>query len=147
MNNLYKNRSPLSNKSGFTLMEIILVFALISLLVGAVVGKFGGVLTGGEIKATTFKVQEAFKTSLFRYRIDMGSFPTTEQGLKALLTKPSNGRGRWQGPYIEDEDDLLDAWGNSLKYRYPSTNNPGSYDISSLGPDGKESDDDIRNWK
>lgn len=122
------------------------MFALISLLVGAVVGKFSGVLVGGEIKATNLKIT-TFKTSIGRYRIDMGSFPTTEQGLKALLTKPGNDRGRWHGPYIDDEDFLLDSWSVPFKYRYPSTNNPGSYDIYSLGPDQKESADDIRNWK
>ena len=147
MKKIDSNRRQLSGKAGFTLMEMILVIALMMLLAGVAVVKLTGVLTDNEIKLTKIKVEQSFKTALFKYRMDTGSYPTTEQGLRALLQKPGNDRGKWHGPYIEGEDNLEDAWGRELKYRYPSSNNPGSYDLYSLGADGVESGDDIKNWK
>lgn len=135
-----------SKKAGFTLVEMLLVIGLIVLLAGLVVTNVGNIFGDQQAKLTHFKVNEAFKTPLFKYRMDTGSYPTTEQGLKALLQKPSNDRGRWRGPYLDKPENIVDDWGNELKYRFPSTNNPGSYDLYSLGPDGVESEDDIQNW-
>lgn len=135
-----------NKKAGFTLVEMLLVIGLIVLLAGLVIVNVDNIFGDQQAKMTHFKVNEAFKTPLFKYRMDMGSYPTTDQGLKALLQKPSNDSGKWRGPYVDKSEDIVDPWGNELKYRYPSTNNPGSYDLYSLGPDGSESGDDIRNW-
>ncbi len=87
--------------------------------------------------------------ALTAYKFAIGSFPTTKQGLKALLQRPK-GMAKpenWQGPYLEDEDDMIDPWGNEMKYVFPGKTHQGQYDIISFGPDGQEgTDDDILCW-
>ncbi len=141
-----KRSRALSSRRGFTLIEIMLVIGLMVLLVGLVVTNVDNLFGNNQATLVQFKVKESFKTPLTSYRIHMGNFPTTQQGLKALIQRPENDGGRWRGPYIEGEENLIDAWGNPLQYRYPGTNNPTSYDLFSLGPDGTESGDDITNW-
>lgn len=128
------------------MLEIILVIALLMLLAGVAVVKLDDVIDRSNENVAKLKVNDSFKTPLFKYKLDTGSFPTTEQGLASLLQKPANDRGRWKGPYIEKIEDIKDPWGNDLRYRYPGTKNVGSYDLYSLGPDMKESEDDIGNW-
>ncbi len=134
-------------KSGFTLMEILLVLGLIGLLVSVVVVKSGSIFNDKKIELTRMKIKNSLNAPLFKYMTDTGSYPTTEQGLGALLSKPTGDRGGWRGPYVEGEESLLDAWKRDFKYRYPGTGNVGGYDLYSLGPDGTESEDDIKNWK
>lgn len=141
-----RNRNRYSSKRGFTLIEIMLVIGLMVLLFGLVVANVDKIFGDNQEQLVAFKVKESFKTPLTSYRIHMGSFPSTQQGLKALLSRPENDRGRWKGPYIENPEDLLDPWGNQLQYRYPGAQNTSSYDLFSLGPDGTESGDDITNW-
>lgn len=141
-----KNRNRYSNKRGFTLIEIMLVIGLMVLLFGLVVANVDKIFGENQEQLVAFKVKESFKTPLTSYRIHMGSFPSTQQGLQALLTKPENDRGRWKGPYLDGADALIDPWGGTLQYRYPGTNNTSSYDLFSLGADGTESGDDITNW-
>jgi general secretion pathway protein G len=77
----------------------------------------------------------------------VGNFPTTEQGLDALIKAPAGKEQRWKGPYIKEK--AIDPWGNPYKYQFPGTRNVSgqrSYDIWSLGEDGTESNDDIGNW-
>ncbi|EDY83693.1 general secretion pathway protein G [Verrucomicrobiia bacterium DG1235] len=133
-------------KSGFTLIEMLLVLALLGMLVGFAVMKSDQIFGGNQVAITEMKVKESFSVPLFKYRADTGNYPTTQQGIKALLQKPGDDRGRWKGPYVNKPDDLIDFWGNELKYRFPGTKNVGSYDLYSLGPDGVESGDDIGNW-
>lgn len=146
MNKMEKRLSLLKRSKGFTLIEMMLVMALIALLVGAVAFNAGNIFGGGQRKAAELAVREGFKPALFSYRMDMGNFPTTEQGLRALLEKPGNDRGRWRGPYVDSKEKLRDPWDNEYKYRFPSTKVPGSYELYSLGPDGQESEDDITSW-
>ncbi len=141
-----RNRGFLGQKSGFTLIEMILVIGLIVLLAGVAIFRAGGIFGNQQVKMTELAVKETFKPVLFSYRMDVGSYPSSEQGLRALVEKPAGDRGRWRGPYVESEEKLVDAWGNEFKYRFPSTVNPGGYELYSLGPDGVESEDDIRNW-
>ncbi len=93
---------------------------------------------------TQFKVSEAFKTPLRAYKIHIGQFPTTAEGLLALVD--DFGTEGWRGPYIERETHLKDPWGRPFRYRFPGVKNHGWYDLYSLGPDGIESEDDITNW-
>ena len=82
------------------------------------------------------------------YKLDNGRYPTTAQGLKALLTKPSSTPAprNWNGPYLEGEP--LDPWKVEYGYKSPGANNTTGYDLYSLGPDGiEDSADDITNWK
>ena len=141
-----KRRRSLSNKRGFTLIEIMLVIGLMVLLVGLVVTNVDNLFGTNQAELVRFKVKESFKTPLTSYRIHMGSFPSTQQGLKALAVRPEGDGGRWRGPYIEGEENLKDPWGRDLQYRYPGTHNTSSYDLYSLGPDGTESGDDITDW-
>jgi len=93
---------------------------------------------------TQFVVSESFKTPLHSFKIHVGRFPTSVEGLKALVV--NSGIEGWQGPYVEAETNLLDPWGRPFRYRIPGIHNFASYDLYSRGEDGIESDDDITNW-
>jgi general secretion pathway protein G len=135
-------------RSAFTLLEMLIVMALIALLAGLVVAKFTGVLDDAEKQTAEQFVNQSLKVPLVNYRIHMGGYPTTAQGLQALLTAPEGGSSRWKGPYIDVKGGKVpeDPWKHPYQYRFPGTKNPASYDIYSLGPDGVESADDIGNW-
>jgi type II secretion system protein G len=95
-------------------------------------------------------VSESLKTSLVRYRIDMGDFPSTEEGIKALIVAPEGKTDKWRGPYMEAKGGNLpvDPWNEPYQYRYPGTHNTtGGYDLFSKGPDKiADTPDDIGNW-
>jgi|APCry1669189844_1035258.scaffolds.fasta_scaffold01847_5 general secretion pathway protein G len=133
----------------FTLMEILIVLAILGLLVGLSVTKLGGVLDGARINTAKIFINDSMKAPLFTYKMQVGDFPSTEEGLQALLVAPANKADRWQGPYLEVNGGKLplDPWGEPYMYRYPGTHNKGSYDIWSKGPDKVDgNDDDIGNW-
>ncbi|NOT01969.1 MAG: hypothetical protein HOP29_15245 [Phycisphaerales bacterium] len=91
------------------------------------------------------RVTRALEEFLFA----IGSYPTTEQGLRGLVEKPKglSDPAAWQGPYLLDEADLLDTWGHEFKYSFPGKTHEGKYDIVSFGPDGAEgTGDDYLNW-
>ncbi|SRR5258708_1626707 len=150
---LSKNAQPLlfseipsqrRKSKGFTLLEILVVLAIIGLLVTLAVTNIDKIF--GESKTTIAHlfVTDSMKTPLTAYRIRMGDYPSTAEGLQALVTAPANKADRWTGPYVENLP--ADPWGRPYQYRYPGTKNKGSYDLFSFGPDGIESDDDIGNW-
>lgn len=145
-------RSPrprVTRRRGFTLLEILVVLAIIGLLVGVLVKNVGGAFDSGQESTTRIFVNDSIKTSLVRYRIDMGDFPSTTEGLDALVTAPAGKADRWKGPYVDAKGGKLplDPWGQAYGYRYPGTRNKGSYDIFSKGRDATEgTDDDIGNW-
>ncbi len=131
---------------GFTLMEMLLVLGIIALLVG--MGTYMMVNVLGDAEEGKVKADiQTLKASLIRYKTKGGIYPTTEQGLKALVTKPSDGPQPRSYKTLLSEQALYDPWGNLYQYRRPGRNNPEDFDIYSLGPDGKEgTDDDIGNW-
>jgi type II secretion system protein G len=99
-----------------------------------------------------------FVTAFDRYKLSLGDFPTTQQGLQALRTPPPDlsKPKKWNGPYLNSEISLhplnlelpLDPWGHPYHYHSPGTHNPDSFDVWSVGPDGVDgSQDDIGNWK
>jgi len=142
------NRRPRLPKAGFTLLEILIAVALVGLLVTAVVANFGKIFSGGQEDVADLFVNQTAKMSLTPYKLDLGQYPSTEEGLSALIKAPEGKQSRWNGPYLEDLP--LDPWGNAYKYRFPGSKNingAGGYDVWSLGPDGVESADDIGNWK
>lgn len=142
------NRKNLKKtRKAFTLMEIILVVAMLALLLSLVVGNLDGLYSQGSKKiAETFVNGMGVDTSLTSYRIDMGRYPNTEEGLQALIANPSDD-SRWNGPYLKQKQLPTDPWGNVYQYSCPGTNNPTSYDVWSMGMDGiNESEDDIGNW-
>jgi general secretion pathway protein G len=118
--------------SGFTLLELLVVVVIIGLLAGLVgpkyfdqVGKSNTKIAGAQIAS--------IEKALDQYRLDVGAYPTTEQGLNALMVKPSDSE-RWQGPYLKRAAPP-DPWGRAYVYKSPGEH--GDYDLSSLGSDGQ----------
>jgi general secretion pathway protein G len=133
----------------FTLLEILVVLAIIGLLVGLVVSNTDKIFGQSQEAVARIFVRDSLKTPLVRYRIDLGDYPSTSEGLAALIVAPSNGADKWRGPYLDVIGGKLpvDPWGQPYEYRYPGVKNPGSYDVYSKGPDKTaETADDIGNW-
>ncbi|MFP4165945.1 MAG: type II secretion system major pseudopilin GspG [Opitutales bacterium] len=140
-------RRSSARKSGFSLVEILIVIALIMVLATVAIGNLSGIFGGQQEKVAEIFVTQTAKTGLVPYRLDVGNYPSTEEGLEALVQAPPGKEDKWKGPYLEELPE--DPWGNPYQYRFPGKKNPNGrrgYDIWSLGPDGKESDDDIGNW-
>ncbi len=169
-----KNKTPQKLvRRGFTLVELLIVMAILVLLVSMV----GPRLLGSKAKADISSVKTQigmFQASLERYAIDMNTFPSKEQGLQALITEPSadslggegdggggeefalegddndseGGGSSWDGPYVKADKLPKDPWGNQYSYDFPATHNKqGIPDIWSFGPDGQENtEDDITSW-
>lgn len=139
-------KSPVA---AFTLIEILVVVAIIGLLAGLFISNTDKIFgQSQEVVARVF-VRDSLKTSLVRYKIDLGGYPTTAEGLQALLTAPGDGADRWRGPYVEVSGNRLpvDPWGESYQYQYPGTHNKDGYDLFSKGPDKTAGTaDDIGNW-
>ncbi len=139
--------SSSNRKSGFSLIEILIVIALIAILVTVTIGNLDNVFSGQQEKVAGIFVNQTAKIGLTPYKLDVGNYPTTEEGLKALIKAPSGKEARWKGPYLEEVP--TDPWKQPYQYRYPGTKNINGargYDVWSLGPDGTESADDIGNW-
>ncbi|MEY3459738.1 MAG: Type secretion system protein precursor [Planctomycetota bacterium] len=137
--------SPKNRRSGFTLMEVLLVLGILGVIMAMVVPRVLGRQKDAYIqaaKASLGGLSEALKL----YALDHGGeFPTTNQGIKALLRRPDGRDPSWKGPYVEKEP--RDPWGKPLQYRCPGTHNPDGFDISSSGPDRVHGNaDDIGNW-
>ena len=131
---------------GFTLVEILIVIAIIATLATVAIGNLGGIFSGQQEKAASIFVSNTAKLVFTSYKLDVGSYPTTEQGIEALIKSPAGKEGKWKGPYIDTIPE--DPWGNPYHYSYPGTRNinkSGGYDIWSLGQDGVVSADDIGN--
>src|SRR5580692_6811418 len=86
----------------FTLLEILIALAILSLLVGLAVADLGGIFDGAKVKTVQLFVNDGIKTPLFTYKMAMGSYPSTNDGLNALITAPSSGADNWRGPYLID---------------------------------------------
>lgn len=138
--------SSVSGRSGFTLMEMILVLAIIALLIGMGTVMMRNVLGDAEEGRAKGDIQ-ALSASVIRYKTKGGLYPTTGQGLKSLVERPSDGpQPRSWKPLVKEEA-LYDPWGNAYQYRYPGKVNTDTYDIFSVGPDQQEgTEDDIGNW-
>jgi len=134
-----------TRNNGFTLIELMVVVIIIGVLGAIIIPRYINRTKQVQIEATKISIS-SINMALKMYDIDNKTFPTTEEGLKALVEKPSSVGENWMGPYVEQE--LIDPWGHPYQYRCPSQNNHPDFDIWSWGPDGKdETDDDIVNWK
>jgi len=131
---------------GFTLVEILVVIIIIGLLAALVGPRLFGKVGMAKQKAAKAQI-ELFGTAFDAFRLDVGRYPTTEEGLKALREKPS-GAEAWLGPYLPKEIPV-DPWGKSYVYKCPGEH--GDYDLISYGLDGAEGGEgenqDIVSWK
>jgi general secretion pathway protein G len=137
------------SERGFTLLEILLALAILAMLVTLAVTNVPKIFGGAQASGARLFVRDSMKTSLTAYRIDMGDYPSTDEGLQALITAPENKADRWRGPYVDVTGGKipLDPWGEPYQYRCPGTHNKDSYDLWSKGPDKVDgTDDDIGNW-
>jgi len=138
-------RKTLKTASGFTLIELLLVLVILATLAAVVTPKFTKRAEQGRITAANVQISQ-FEVALDTFQIDVGRFPTTAEGLRALVEKPASNSEGWLEPYLK-RDIPKDSWGNDYVYRYPGQHNQEGYDLSSNGPDGKQGgDDDIVNW-
>ena len=131
--------------AGFTLLELLVVMVIIGLLAGYVGPRYFAQIGKSEVKAVRAQI-DGFEKALEQYRIDTGHFPSTEQGLAALVVKPKN-EPKWAGPYLKKAPPP-DAWGQPYQYKSPGEH--GELDLFSFGKDGRPGgsgeDADITNW-
>ena len=134
---------------GFTLVEILLVVIIIGVLAAMVIPNIAGRGEDARKAAAKADIEANLSAALDIYQIDNGHYPTTEQGLTALLSKPTANPvpEHWKGPYLKKKKMPLDPWGRNYVYISPGTHNAESYDLSSYAGDGVESADDIVNWE
>ncbi len=133
----------------FTLLEILVVLAIIGLLVGVLVTNTDKIFGRSQSAVAGIFVRSSVGVPLLGYRRDLGDYPSTQEGLQALVAAPSARAEVWRGPYLEAPGGKLptDPWGEPYQYRYPGTKNSSGYDVYSKGPDKQpDTGDDIGNW-
>ncbi len=141
MNRRKRRRRVAGRNTGFTLMEVLLVLAILVILGSLVVTNFSKVLESGKIKATKTQLS-GFETQLDIFQLDVGQYPSSQQGLESLRVAPPDlpDPSLWAGPYAK-KDIPADPWGNQYIYEQLG---PSQYRVSSAGPDGQPgTDDDI----
>ncbi|MEN9809679.1 MAG: hypothetical protein RLZZ488_1246 [Pseudomonadota bacterium] len=125
-----------SAQAGFTLLEIIIVLGILGTLMAVLIGGLGSGGTQAKKKETSVKVSN-IQASLLKYQAEIGRFPSTAEGVEALLNNPGAG-AKWSGPYIGAEDDVKDAWGNKFEYELTAKGSK----LVSWGPDGQSGTED-----
>ena len=133
------------SRRGFSLIEILIVIALIAMLAGLVVTNIDTIMGSNQEKVAETFVDTTLKVPLTQYRFHMGSYPSTEEGLEALQSAPSGKEAKWQGPYVDQLP--ADPWGRDYRYQFPGTHNKNGYDLWSVGPNPDNPSDDIGNWQ
>jgi general secretion pathway protein G len=129
---MYKTTTKKQTMHGFTLLELLVVIVIIGLLAAYVGPKYFAQLGKSEVTVAKSQI-EAFDRAVDTFRLDMGRFPTNEEGLTALNVQPANAT-KWNGPYLK-KDIPLDPWGHAYIYKIPGTK--GDFEIISYGKDGQ----------
>ena len=133
-------RDRLSTEGGFTLLEILVVIAILGLLIGLVAPAALRQL-GGAKNSVARQSIERLSAVMDLYKLDTGSYPSSEQGVQALVSKPSGVAG-WNGPYVKGDQLPVDPWNNAYTYRIPSARSGHDYDLCSRGPNGQSGGQD-----
>ena len=118
--------------SGFTLVELLVVLAILAMLAALVGPQVLNQLGGAKSKSAAIQIRD-FEQALELYKLDVGRFPGSNEGLNALVRQPSSAKG-WNGPYLKKDDVPMDPWGNPYQYRVSGS----TIDISSYGADGRQ---------
>jgi general secretion pathway protein G len=135
-------------QGAFTLIEIMVVVVILGILAATIIPQFMGTTHDAKVSAAKAHIAE-LESALERFNIHMDRYPTTDEGLKVLVTAPSEDANRWRGPYIK----MLrpDPWNQPYQYRNPGTQHPNSFDLWSRGADkvdgGEGQGADIGNWQ
>lgn len=133
-------------QAGFTLIELLVVLVILGLLAALAGPRVIGYLGGAKADTAELQVKN-FKSALDLYRLDTGVYPTTQQGLTALVRSPGNAPG-WKGPYVDSPTVPVDPWGSPYQYKAPGEHGP--YDLFSLGsdksPGGTGEAADVTSW-
>ena len=141
-----KGNLPSGRGAGFTLIELLVVLMILGLLAGLVGPRVLKYMGGAKSDTARLQIEE-FGAGLDLYHLEVGRYPTTEEGLEALSRAPA-GVDNWNGPYLKKKTIPVDPWGRPYHYRSPGEN--GDYDLYSLGRDnadgGEGEDEDIVSW-
>ncbi len=143
-----KRQNRLRRSRGFTLIELLGVLVILGLLAGLVGPQVMKYLGGANTKTAKLQIED-FSTALDAFRLDMGRYPNTAEGLNALIAAPG-GASRWNGPYLRKNIIPKDPWGHDYQYRAPGQHG-GAFDLYSLGADNAEGGDgenqDVVSWQ
>lgn len=142
-----RRESAQRTMAGFTLLELLVVLVILGLLASLVGPQVLRHVGSSKTQTAALQIQE-LGAALDLYRLEVGRYPTTQQGLEALVKQPS-GATNWNGPYLSKNVVRQDPWGNDYKYEAPGSH--GEYDLYSLGADGQEGGEgenqDVSNWE
>jgi general secretion pathway protein G len=134
-----KQSARSGSTDGFTLVELLVVLAIIGLVAALVAPRVLNYLSTAKVETAKIQIKN-LQSALELYYLDMGSYPTDEEGLSALAKQPATAAG-WNGPYLKDAGELLDPWGNKYVYAAPADNAEAA--VRSLGRDGKQGGTDL----
>lgn len=135
------------NRKGFTLIEILLVVVIIGALAAMAIPRLAGRSEKAKITIARVDIDSNISSALKLYELDNGTFPSTSQGLDALIRKPTSSPvpSNWNGPYLEKEP--VDPWGRRYQYQFPGIHGGAGYDLYSNGPKENDENGRIANWK
>lgn len=143
-------RTPPRRRRGFTLLEVLMVIIILGVLAALVVPNFFGAGEDAKKKVTKAAIDSGMNGTLELFRLHVGRYPTTDEGLMALVRKPDSDDvgDKWAGPYVTDPSKLKDGWQRDFIYVSPGQINEHGYDLSSPGSNGRPGDDDdVTNWQ